>query len=119
MLEAQGVESDRGPAARRWLPDTAAWRRRRLRQGISGPIVDINAALDPEIDAVITGHTHLPYNCRRLRRQAAIVTSAYSFGRVVSEIDLVLDKRTGDVRRDLSTAENHAVIRADLKPDPP
>ena len=31
--------------------------------GISGPIVAINDALDPEIDVMITGHTHLPYNC--------------------------------------------------------
>ncbi|HUW16392.1 MAG TPA: metallophosphoesterase, partial [Actinomycetes bacterium] len=31
--------------------------------GISGPIVAINDALDPEIDAMVTGHTHLPYNC--------------------------------------------------------
>jgi hypothetical protein len=31
--------------------------------GISGPIVAINAALDPAIDVLITGHTHLPYNC--------------------------------------------------------
>ena len=30
---------------------------------ISGPIVQINNALDPAIDVVITGHTHLPYNC--------------------------------------------------------
>ena len=84
-------------------------------QGISGPIVAVNAALDPQIDAVITGHTHLPYNCVIDSR---IVTSAYSFGRVVSEIDLVLDKRTKDVRRDLSKATNHPVIRAELTPDP-
>ena len=32
--------------------------------GISGPIVAINNALHPEIDVIITGHTHLPYNCR-------------------------------------------------------
>ena len=83
--------------------------------GISGPIVAINAALDPEIDALITGHTHLPYNCILNDR---IVTSAYSYGRVVSELNLVLDKRTHDVRRDLSTATNHAVIQANLTPDP-
>lgn len=88
--------------------------------GISGPIVAINSALDPAIDVVVTGHTHLPYNCLlpdpggNLR----MVTSAYSFGRVVSEFNLVLDRRTGDVRRDLSTAVNHAVIRAQLTPDP-
>ncbi len=83
--------------------------------GITGPIVDINAALDPQIDAVITGHTHLPYNCVLDGR---IVTSAFSYGRVVSEINLVLDKRTRDVRRDLSSAVNHAVIQSELTPHP-
>jgi 5'-nucleotidase len=88
--------------------------------GISGPIVAINAALDPEIDVLITGHTHLPYNCvlPDADGEPRIVTSAYSYGRVVSEFDLVLDKRTDDVRRDLSTATNHVVLQADLTPDP-
>jgi 5'-nucleotidase len=88
--------------------------------GISGPIVAINAALDPAIDVLITGHTHLPYNCR-INDSAGnprIVTSAYSFGRIVSEVQLVLDKRTNDVRRDLSMAKNHLVDRASLTPDP-
>ncbi len=88
--------------------------------GISGPIVAINNALDPEIDAIITGHTHLPYNCvlPDAAGQPRIVTSAYSFGRVVSEINLVLDRRTHDVRRDLSTATNHIVDQTALTPDP-
>ncbi|MFO7662106.1 MAG: bifunctional metallophosphatase/5'-nucleotidase [Chloroflexota bacterium] len=88
--------------------------------GISGPIVAINSALDPEIDVLLTGHTHLPYNCllEDAGGQLRIVTSAYSFGRVVSEINLVLDKRTHDVRRDLSTATNHPVYRNELTPDP-
>lgn len=88
--------------------------------GISGPIVAINDALDPEIDAMVTGHTHLPYNCVLSDSDGdpRIVTSAYSYGRVVSELNLVLDKRTNDVRRDLSSARNHAVIQAHLDPDP-
>jgi 5'-nucleotidase len=88
--------------------------------GISGPIVEINNALDPAIDVLITGHTHLPYNCRinDSAGQPRIVTSAYSFGRIVSEVQLVMDKRTNDVRRDLSTATNHLVDRAALTPDP-
>ncbi len=88
--------------------------------GISGPIVAINAALNPAIDAMITGHTHLPYNCM-LDDSAGnprIVTSAYSYGRVVTEVDLVLDKRTHDVRRDLSTSMNHVVEQPSLTPDP-
>lgn len=88
--------------------------------GISGPIVAINEALDAEIDAIITGHTHLPYNCVLAdpAGQPRIVTSAYSYGRVVSELNLVLDKRTHDVRRDLSMATNHTVDHASLTPDP-
>ncbi len=88
--------------------------------GISGPIVAINDALSPQIDAIITGHTHLPYNCKLKDRwgRDRIVTSAYSYGRVVSEVNLVLDKRTRDVRRDLSTATNHVVVQAELTPDP-
>jgi 5'-nucleotidase len=35
----------------------------------------------------------------------------------VSEFDLVIDKRTGDVRRDLSTATNHVVDQALPTPD--
>ncbi|MDH5373854.1 MAG: bifunctional metallophosphatase/5'-nucleotidase, partial [Acidimicrobiia bacterium] len=89
-------------------------------EGISGPIVAINDALDPAIDVLITGHTHLPYNC--LLDDSAgnprIVTSAYSYGRVVSEFDLVIDKGTNDVRRDLSVATNHVVDQAMLTPDP-
>jgi 5'-nucleotidase len=88
--------------------------------GISGPIVAINDALDPAIDVLITGHTHLPYNCLLPdpAGKPRIVTSAYSYGRVVSEVNLVLDKRTNDVRRDLSTAVNHLVDRTSLTPDP-
>lgn len=88
--------------------------------GISGPIVAINDALDPAIDVIVTGHTHLPYNCLLddPDGEPRMVTSAYSYGRVVSEFDLVLDKRTSDIRRDLSTAQNHVVVRGDLAPDP-
>lgn len=88
--------------------------------GISGPIVDINSALSPAIDVIITGHTHLPYNCKLSdpAGQPRIVTSAFMYGRVVSELQLVMDKRTNDIRRDLSTAQNHLVNRAALTPDP-
>lgn len=86
----------------------------------TGPVVAISNALDPEIDVMVTGHTHQPYNCRLTDSagQPRIVTSAYSFGRVVTEINLVIDKRTNDVRRDLSTATNHGVIQSELIPDP-
>jgi 5'-nucleotidase len=88
--------------------------------GISGPIVEIHDNLDPAIDVLITGHTHQPYNCvlEDPAGQDRRVTSAFSFGRVVSEINLTIDRRTNDVRRDLVTATNHVVEQAALTPDP-
>jgi 5'-nucleotidase len=87
--------------------------------GISGPIVAINAALDPAIDAIVTGHTHQPYNCKidDSEGDPRIVTSAYSFGRVVTDIEFVLDRRTGDVDRVASTARNHVVDQAMILAD--
>jgi len=85
--------------------------------GISGPIVAIAEQLDAEIDAVITGHTHQPYNCSipDPAGEPRAVTSAFSFGRVISEIRLPLDRLTRDVRRDEVTAVNH-VVSQDVAP---
>jgi 2',3'-cyclic-nucleotide 2'-phosphodiesterase (5'-nucleotidase family) len=81
--------------------------------GISGPIVDIARDLDPEIDAVVTGHTHQPYVCSLPdpAGQPRTVTSASSFGRVVTELRLPLDRRTGEVVRAQVRAMNHLVTR--------
>lgn len=61
---------------------------------ISGPIVDIVNRFDDEVDVVVTGHTHQAYNCVIDGKR---VTSAASNGRLVTDIDLVLDPATGDV----------------------
>jgi predicted esterase len=88
--------------------------------GIAGPVVAINAGLSPKVDVVITGHTHEPYICS-LPDPAGnqrSVTSAYSYARLVTEIDLQLDAVTGDVVRDTVTAVNHPVIQSQLTRDP-
>lgn len=78
--------------------------------GVTGPGIDIAKALDPEIDVVIEGHTHQPYNCRVLdpAGKPRLVTSAYSTGRVVTEINLTLGK-LGQVKRWKTIASNHVV----------
>lgn len=67
--------------------------------GISGPIVDIVRRLDGEVDLVLSGHTHAAYNCLLDNRDGkpVRVTSAGSFGRLVTNIDLTLDTRSHDV----------------------
>nr|WP_241003210.1 bifunctional metallophosphatase/5'-nucleotidase [Streptomyces sp. CB01881] len=82
-------------------------------QGISGPIVDIAKNLDPAIGAIVTGHTHNAYACTIPDPQGVprSVTSAASFGRLYTEIDLKLDKTTGSIVRPSVKAENHVVRR--------
>jgi 5'-nucleotidase len=83
--------------------------------GISGPIVDIARNLDPEIDAVISGHTHQAYNCsiRDSAGQPRLVTSAASFGKIVTEVRLSIDNATGDVDR-LNTLADNRIITQDV-----
>jgi 5'-nucleotidase len=86
--------------------------------GISGPIVQIAQNLHPEVDLVVTGHTHQPYVCniQDPAGRERMVTSASSFGRVVTETTLTISTRTGEVNRNKTTATNHLVTRID--PDP-
>ncbi|MFI6784012.1 bifunctional metallophosphatase/5'-nucleotidase [Micromonospora sp. NPDC050276] len=80
--------------------------------GMTGPIVDITNRMDPSIDVVISGHTHQAYNCNI---NGKLVTSASSFGRLVTDIDLKIDRRSGDV---LSAAANNVVVTRDVAKDP-
>jgi 5'-nucleotidase len=63
--------------------------------GVSGAITDIVERTTDAVDLFITGHTHQPYNCVIDGRP---VSSASSFGRVVTDIDFTLDGRTKDVK---------------------
>ena len=75
--------------------------------GISGPIVEIVKKLDKAVDLVISGHTHRAYNCRIDGR---VVTSADKYGTLVTQIDLVLDPRTGDV---IDAVADNVIVRSD------
>ncbi len=61
---------------------------------ISGEIVPIVDALDDEVDVVVSGHTHQGYQGDIAGK---LVTQAYANGTAFAAIDLVLDRRTGDV----------------------
>ena len=75
--------------------------------GISGPIVGIVNQLDRAVDVIISGHTHRAYNCRIDGR---LVTSADKYGTVLSEIDLVLDPKSGDV---VQARADNLIVRTD------
>ena len=86
---------------------------------LSGPIAEIAQNLSPSIDMVVTGHTHQPYTCviPDPAGKPRWVTSAASYGRVITETELKLDRRTKDVVRASVTSANRAVTR-DVAADP-
>lgn len=75
---------------------------------ISGPIADIVGKLDKAVDLVISGHTHRAYRCVIDGR---LVTSAGSFGTMVTEIEFELDRNTRDV---VSTRANNLIVNGDV-----
>jgi 5'-nucleotidase len=85
----------------------------------NGPLSAINARVSTNVDAIISGHTHTQYNCKlpdpkgRLRT----VIQSLSFGRLLSVLDLKVNRATGDVLRYASTARNEIVTRT-VTPDP-
>jgi 5'-nucleotidase len=72
-----------------------------------GAIFEIERELDPAIDAVLSAHTHQAYNCSIDGRP---VIQGASFGRLVSVVDLAIDRATGDVVRPQTRARNVPVV---------
>lgn len=68
-----------------------------------GAIFEIARALDPSIDIVFSAHTHRGYNCRVDGR---VVIQAASFGRLLSVVDVEIDRASGDIRRERVRATN-------------
>jgi 5'-nucleotidase len=113
-LQAQGVEAivvllheggvQSGPDA--WNVDQC--------NGLTGPIVDIATGMSDAIDVVVSGHTHQAYNCSI---DGTVVTSASSNGRLVTDIDLQVDRRTGDVI-DSATRVDNVIVERTVARDP-
>jgi 5'-nucleotidase len=79
----------------------------------SSPILGIAANLDPAIDMVISGHTHQPYVCdvKDPAGQSRLVTSASSFGRLITDTTLTYSRTTQDIVRASVKSANVSVTR--------
>ncbi len=77
----------------------------------SGDIFNIVPKLSEKVDVVLSAHTHQQYICQQGTK---LVTSASSFGRLITTVDLTLDTATRDVID--KTARNELVTR-DVKAD--
>ncbi|MCI0672790.1 MAG: bifunctional metallophosphatase/5'-nucleotidase [Myxococcaceae bacterium] len=63
-------------------------------EGATGPVLEMARAVDDAVDVLVTGHTHAAYNCLVDGKR---VTSALSAGRLVTDLDLTLDRTSGEV----------------------
>jgi 5'-nucleotidase len=89
---------------------------------MAGAITGIVGNLAPTIDMVVSGHTHNAYNCQLPNRNGELipVSSASSFGRLVTDIDMTISTKTGNptsisvnnqiVFRDVADAAEQALI---------
>jgi 5'-nucleotidase len=80
-------------------------------ENFTGPdLLDIVNRLSPGVNLVVSAHTHQPYVCNFNGRT---VTSAASFGRAITSIDLTIDRTDGVL--DSVVAENHVVTQTVAK----
>ena len=84
-----------------------------------GPATAIAKAASPSVDVIFTGHSHQQYNCviDDPAGNPRTVIQGASFGRLLSVVDIKVDRRTRDVVRSATEAHNEIVTR-DVTPDP-
>jgi len=81
-------------------------------RGLSGAIARIAENLSPDIKVVISGHTHQFYICTIAGHS---VTSASSFGRMFTRVDLVIDPADGTIT---SVSATNDTVSRDVAKDP-
>ena len=61
-------------------------------------IADIASRLDPSIKVIVSAHTHAEYRCTITAGGVTrLITSAPSFGRILSDITLTVEDKSGEL----------------------
>lgn len=82
-------------------------------EGVTGDLMPILRRLSPEVDVVVSGHTHNAYICDFATVDAQrpfLVTSGGSLGTLLTEIRLRVDPRTGTV---LSRSADNRIVQGE------
>jgi 5'-nucleotidase len=74
----------------------------------TGVVPGVVEAMSDEVDVVVTGHTNWAVNCVI---DGKVVTGAGSNGRLVTDIDLTINRATKEVIPDLTRVNNEVVTR--------
>ena len=76
---------------------------------VSGALPEVVSRMDDEIDVVVTGHTNWAVNCVL---DGKIVTGAAHQGRIVTDIDLTIDRESGELT---AAKVNNAIVTRDVE----
>jgi 5'-nucleotidase len=80
----------------------------------TGPAFDIARGIDDAVDVVMTGHSHSGFVCEGQNEvDGKLVTQGLSNGRLITDIDLSIDRRTGDV---VTAAADNVIVTRDVAP---
>ncbi len=87
------------PAASAGTPNSINDCAGQLGTPVDSPILNVVSRLDDAVDLVISAHTHVAYSCRVPNSKGRLipVTQASAFGRMLSDIDLTVNKHSGHV----------------------
>ncbi len=85
---------------------------------VTGRVAGIVAGLDPDVDVVLSGHTHAFTNAylNNAGGNPVLVTQAYSYSRAFADVDLVIDPATGEITH--KSARIVPAYRNGTTPDP-
>ncbi|UNM98133.1 bifunctional metallophosphatase/5'-nucleotidase [Rhodococcus opacus] len=85
----------------------------------SGPARDLALRASPKVDVIFTADSHQQYNCSfpDPMGNPRIMMQGASHGRIVSVVDVSIDRTTRDVLRDRASAFNQ-VVTHDIPSDP-
>lgn len=88
---------------------------------VTGRVADIVARLDGDVDVVLSGHTHAFTNAYvgNAGGRPVLVTQAYSYSKGYADIDLVIDRASGDiVEKSAQVVPAYADVPPGTTPDP-
>lgn len=81
--------------------------------GLRGPILALGEALDPEVDVILSAHSHRAYVCNLATK---LLTQGASFGHLLTQVQLKIDRASGEIIS--KSAINVLIDSATIAPEP-
>ena len=78
-------------------------------------ILEIASRLDPSIKVIVSAHTHAEYRCTITTPDGVtrLITSASSFGRILSDLTLTIDDKSGEL---VAASADNSIVRNSSNP---